>query len=257
MQKLANICIRLMLAMAASACTHRQQVLVEVPATIIVHDTVTIVAIQQREVIRYVKDSAYINSIREQYAHHQYEYLRELVKVDSLVALLWDGIGMLIAENQAVAEKAAHLQAAATELQQRLLASVPKPNPYKEVLLAANEPDAKVASRRSRSQQLLAQPRTIYTVGADDAEGEVEITKTCTYEQEMYIAVEVGAVEASEVSATLNGTAALYSLYSYHAAQKGHVFVFPLPKLSGTARLDVLVNGRRNYVVKTSVKNLI
>ncbi|MDR1022097.1 MAG: hypothetical protein LBL94_02325, partial [Prevotellaceae bacterium] len=39
-----------------------------------VRDTVTIVAIQQREVVRYVKDSAYTDSIREQYARHQYEY---------------------------------------------------------------------------------------------------------------------------------------------------------------------------------------
>ncbi|MDR1023381.1 MAG: hypothetical protein LBL94_08955, partial [Prevotellaceae bacterium] len=100
------------------------------------------------------------------------------------MALLWDGVALLIAENQAAAEKAERLQAAAAGLQERLQQSAPKPKPYKEALPADSEPEAKVASRRNRAQQLLAQPRTIYTVGADGEEGEVEVTKTCTYGQE-------------------------------------------------------------------------
>jgi hypothetical protein len=147
------------------------------------------------------------------------------------------------------------LQAEVSELQQRLaLASAPAPStPTPSEVQADNEPTHKTALRRIRSQWLLDQPRTIYTIGADDKVGEVEVTNTCIYNNDMYITVEVAMEKGVEnVTASMNGTAAPYQ----YVAKKGRVFAFALPKLSGTVRLEFLVDGR-TYTIKTNVKNLI
>jgi hypothetical protein len=168
------------------------------------------------------------------------------------VALLWDGIELLIAENQSFAEKAERLEAAAAGLQERLPSVSISSTPYIEAL-SANAPESNVQPRLQRSQWLLEQPRTLYTIGADGEAGEVEVTGSCTYENEIYIAVEVGVERVNEVTATMNGTvAACYQ----HIGKNGRVFVFPLPKLSGKIQLDFLVDGQR-YVVKTNIKSLI
>jgi hypothetical protein len=271
-----------MAAVLPAACTRHQQAPVEVP--IIVHDTVVAVDVQYVPVpmlpLQKASDSAYIEQIREQYAQRQHSYLRELVKMDSLVSLLWDGIAILIAENEGIekkAEQVEHLRAEVAGLQQRLsVAAIPAPS-YKEVVneptnknssagtineavVAYNKPTKnnsakeKLTSWRQRSQQLLALPRTIYNVGADDEQGEVEITNSGVYSNELYIAAEIWLedVDVEKVEARMNEASALYQ----YADRQGHVFVFALQKLSGSVKLDFHINNR-NYVIHTGIKNIV
>jgi hypothetical protein len=223
----------------------------------VVRDTVALVSIRSETIAQRVHDSAYASRLREEYAQRQHEYLRALVRADSLIALLWDGIGMLADENQSVAERSERLLAEASGLQERLSAAVAAAPPYSEAVISSGEPEGQVASWRARSQRLLAQPRTLYTVGADGADGEVEVTRCHTHGSEMYLAaaVEAGgemAESAAAVAATLNGAPALYR----YADRSGRVFVFRLPQLTGTVQLELTVAGR-SYTIKTSIKNLL
>ena len=258
MKRLAAIlaAIWLITAVLPAAChRHRQQpqqpsaadavmpvVAAHSPSAVTVHDTI----------IQYVADSTYAREIREQYEQSLLASLRELVKMDSVVVLLWDGISVFADENQAAGKKAARLQAEVVALQQRLSSMLAPAPSYSEVLASADEPAAKTASRRIHSQWLLEQPRTIYTVGADDEVREVEVTGSSTYENEIYLAVEIGGESAGEVAAYMNGETSPYQ----HIKNSERVFVFALPKLTGTVKLEFVVDGR-SYTVKTSIKNLI
>jgi hypothetical protein len=257
------VAIWLMIAVLPAACNYRQQqqqqAAADAPAsavgvvrvdTVIVHDTIII--------IQYVAvaDSAYADTIRARYEKSIYGYLKELVRMDSLVALLWDGVGMLIDENQSVAEKSDRLQAQVVGLQQSLSVMATPPALYSELVNDEVELEDKREAWRIRAQRLLKQPRTIYTVGADDEAGEVEIINSSIHGSEMYVAVEIGGKgeNAKEVAAYLNGSLSPYQYIEHE--QKGRVFMFALPNLNGAIKLKFVVDGR-NYLVKTNVKILI
>jgi hypothetical protein len=252
-----KLMIWLMTVVASTACSRQpQQAVAEAPLsavsavvqvdTITVHDAVI--------VIQYVPDSAYGDSIRAQYEKSLYSYLKELVRVDSLVALLWDGISMLITENQSVSEKAERLQAQVVGLQQSLSTMITPPALYTELVNDELELEDKKEACRIRAQRLLKQPRTIYTVGADDDTGEVEITGSSIHEREMYVAVEIGGKgeNAKEVAAYMNERLALYQ----YIEQKNRVFMFSLPNLAGAIKLRFVVDGK-SYLIKTNIKILI
>ena len=254
------VAIWLIIAVLPAACNRQQQqqqqqqqqasvsavgvAYAPAPDTVVIHDTIL-----QYE---YVADSTYANEIREHYEQSLLGYLRELVKMDSLVTLLWDGISMLIGENQIVNEKAEHLQAEVAGLQQHLSSMITPTPSYTEISLN-DEPAAKTKSRRTHAQWLLEQPRTIYTVGVDDdAVGEIEVTGSSVHNNEMYLAVEIGGESAGEVSAYMNDAQIPYQ----YITQKERVFVCTLPKLAGTIKLRFVVGGW-SCVVKTNVKNLL
>jgi hypothetical protein len=250
------VAIWLIIALLSAACDYQQQqAVIEAPVsavsvarvdTVIIHDTVII--------IQYVPDSAYADTIRAHFEKSLYSYLKEIVRMDSLVALLWDGVVMLIEENQSVSDKAEYLQAQVVGLQQSLSLMITPPALYSEFVNDELELEDKREAWRIRAQRLLKQPRTIYTVGADDEAGEVEITGSSIHDGEIYVAVEIGGKgeNAKEVAAYMNGKLAPYQ----YIEQKGRVFMFSLPNLAGAIKLKFVVDGR-NYMVKTNVKILI
>ena len=251
------IAIWLIIAVLPAACNRQQQqqqqqqqapvsavgvAYAPAPDTVVIHDTI----------LQYVTDSTYAHEIRSHYEQSLLGHLRELVKMDSLVTLLWDGISMLIGENQIVNEKAERLQAEVAGLQQHLSSMITPTPSYTEISLN-DEPAAKTKSRRTHAQWLLEQPRTIYTVGVDDdAVGEIEVTGSSVHNNEMYLAVEIGGERAGAVSAYMNDAQIPYQ----YITQQERVFVFTLPKLAGTIKLKFVVDGW-SCVVKTNVKNLL
>jgi hypothetical protein len=242
-------------------CSRARQQPSNITTIAVVHDTVIITDTQYIPVpvAQYARDSAYLSTLREEYAQRQYGYLREMVRMDSLVSLLWDGIGTLADENQNITEKAERLWAEAAGLQERLSATVAPAPTYSEALVSNNSPEDKTKSWRTRSQWLLAQPRTIYTVGADGEAGEVEVTRCQAYGAEMYVAVAVetngegeNVENTGEAAATLNGVSALYR----YSDKNGQVFVFRLPQLTGTVQMEFVIDNR-SYMIKTNIKNLL
>jgi hypothetical protein len=122
----------------------------------------------------------------------------------------------------------------------------------------ASEPDDTEAMRK-RSKWLLAQPREIYTIGADDTENEVEITHVYRgfgYNQALYVAVQL--TETDSMVAMLNDMPALYS---HRRGHNSYVFVFSCDDDGGkqddvALRFTFMVRFQL-YEVKTTLKALL
>lgn len=220
-------------------CTNLQPTPVApiVPTTIVVYDTVT----------QYITDSAALKATikyyqRERkkqndiYSKNQYVYLKEIVKLDSTVAILRDSLVALQNKDRSTTAEAAQLRQQVAENTNYTL-QIPPP-----------EPDS-IKEMRTRMEWLLTQERKIFTMGAEDAKNDVEVTHIYTDADKIYVAIRTG--EAAQASAAMNEKQALFA----YQKDNSQVFVFNYPQVD-KIELNFTLNSRQ-YKIQTTLKTLL
>ena len=103
--------------------------------------------------------------------------------------------------------------------------------------------DTTIALLKAKAAWLAAQPRRIYSVGAEDNTADVEVANAYRVGND-YLLVAL-ATQSDITSVQLNGSEPIVS--------NGNVFVYPLP--ASRVFIEALIGSRR-YAIRTSIKKL-